>query len=141
MTSDTPSQGDFRWPAEWEAHAATWIAWPHNHDTWPGHFDGIPEIFAQLVRTIARFEPVDVLAGGQRVRQQAEAMVGDVAQVKLHDIPTNDAWVRDYGPTFLRHRRSDQVAAVNAGVHTLDDDRQNAVSLSTAGTIRQPDSH
>ena len=25
-----------RLPAEFEAHAATWLAWPHNAETWPG---------------------------------------------------------------------------------------------------------
>jgi agmatine deiminase len=42
-----------------------------------------------------------VLAGGQAVMEQAIAMVGDVENVVLHDIATNDAWTRDYGPTFL----------------------------------------
>jgi agmatine deiminase len=113
VNSDTPSQCDYRWPAEWERHAATWIAWPHNHDTWPGHFAGVPEVFTELIRTVSHFEPVHVLAGGQRVMEQAQLMVGDLPQVTLHDIATNDAWVRDYGPIFLSHRHHAQIAAVN----------------------------
>ena len=54
-----------------------------------------------LVRTLAEFEPVHVLAGGEAVMAQARAMVGDVPNVTLHDIPTNDAWARDHGPMFL----------------------------------------
>jgi agmatine deiminase len=109
----TPLAAGYRWPAEWEPHAATWIAWPHNRDTWPGHFAGIPDIFARLTRTIARFEPVHVLAGGQRVMEQAQSMVGELANVTLHDIATNDAWLRDYGPTFLHHRNRAEIAAVS----------------------------
>ncbi len=95
-------QSEFRWPAEWEPHAATWIAWPHNQDTWPQRFDGIPECFAAIIRTLARYEPVHVLAGGEAVMAQAASMVGDLANVTLHDIATNDVWIRDYGPTFLQ---------------------------------------
>jgi agmatine deiminase len=113
VNAETPSECGYRWPAEWEAHEATWIAWPHNHDTWPGHFEGIPEIFAALIRAITRFEPVHILAGGQRVMQQAKAMVGDLPEVTLHDIPTNDAWIRDYGPTFLGNRHTSLITAVH----------------------------
>jgi agmatine deiminase len=88
-------------PAEWEPHAATWLAWPHKRESWPGKFEPIPPLYAQLVRTLAQFEPVHILAGGPAVMAEANALVGDVANVTLHDIPTNDAWTRDHGPTFL----------------------------------------
>lgn len=101
MASDSPANLGYRWPAEWELHAATWVAWPHNRETWPGNFASIPEQFAALVRTIAEYEPVHVLAGGDTVMRQASSSVGDLPDVTLHDIPTNDAWCRDHGPTFL----------------------------------------
>jgi agmatine deiminase len=87
--------------AEWEPHAATWLAWPHRLASWPGKFEPIPPLYARLIRTLARFEAVHVLAGGAAVMEQAKSLVGDVQNVTLHDIPTNDAWTRDYGPTFL----------------------------------------
>src|SRR6185369_8240527 len=43
----------------------------------------------------------NVLAGGNKVMAQAKSLVGHLANVKLHDIATNDAWTRDHGPTFL----------------------------------------
>ncbi len=91
----------YRVPAEWEPHAATWLSWPRREKTWPGKFDRIPGVWAELARTLARFEPVHVLAGGGEVLAQAQAMLRRVANVTLHDIPTNDAWLRDNGPTFL----------------------------------------
>ena len=100
MPKTTPVT-DYRWPAEWEPHQATWLAWPHNRDTWPGIFNRIPPRFAQLVETIARYEPVHILAGGAEVFQQASQQVGHLPQVTLHAIPTNDAWIRDHGPTFV----------------------------------------
>jgi len=99
--SNTPASLGYRLPAEWEPHAATWLSWPHNRDTWPGKFDAVPPLWAELTRTLARFEPVHVLAGEGEVMSEARAMVGHLANVTLHAIPTNDAWIRDHGPTFL----------------------------------------
>jgi agmatine deiminase len=96
-----PAALGYRFPAEWEPHAATWLSWPHNRDSWPGKFEPVPAIWAQLAQTLAEFEPVHVLAGGDEVMAEARAMVGDVPRVHLHDIRTNDAWTRDHGPMFL----------------------------------------
>ena len=97
----TPASLGYRLPAEWEPHRATWLAWPHNRQTWPGNFDRIPPVWAELVRTLAPCEPVHILAGGEEVMAEARAMVGRVDRVTLHDVRTNDAWIRDCGPTFL----------------------------------------
>ena len=101
MSNATPRSLGYRWPAEWERHAATWVSWPHNLNTWPGNFDVVPGRFAELVRAIARFEPVHILAGGEPVMADAAKHVGDQPNVKLFDIATNDAWCRDHGPMFL----------------------------------------
>jgi len=97
----TPKQLGYRWPAEWEPHAATWLAWPHKPETWPGKFEPIPAIWQKLVQTLARFEPVHICAGGEAVMAEARRLVGDTPNVTLHDIPTNDVWARDHGPMFL----------------------------------------
>lgn len=106
MTNDTPAQLGYRWPAEWEPQASVWLSWPRNPDTWPGHFGPVPGEFAQFVRLIAEYEPVNIMAGGKEVMAQARALVGELKNVTLHDIPTNDAWCRDHGPTFLQASRA-----------------------------------
>jgi len=98
--SPTPAQLGYRWPAEWERHASTWLSWPRKPETWPGKFEPVPAEFAKFVRTLARFEPVNILAGGS-VRSLAGELVGDLKNVILHDIETDDSWCRDHGPTFL----------------------------------------
>ena len=60
-----------------------------------------PAVWQELVRTLAEFEPVHILAGGEAVWREAESLVGDMPNVTLHDIPTNDVWARDHGPMFL----------------------------------------
>ena len=42
LNAQLPAQLGYRMPAEWEPHEATWIAWPHNRDDWPGKFAPFP---------------------------------------------------------------------------------------------------
>ena len=100
--TETPASLGYRWPAEWEPHAATWVAWPHNRETWPGKYECIPRQFARLVRTIAEFEPVHVLAGGSKVLEASKHYLGDLPNVTFWDIPTNDAWCRDHGSSCYK---------------------------------------
>jgi agmatine deiminase len=92
-------------PAEWEAHAATWLAWPHNPETWPGCLEEARAEFEKLVAELARFERVELLVCTAELREQVArrfARLRDAKQVRLHVVPSNDVWMRDIGPTFAR---------------------------------------
>ena len=104
MTTAEPAQIGYRWPAEWEPHRATWLAWPVNPQTWPDCLAQAQRQFAELVANITRFEPVHVLAGTGAAMRSAETALSGIPQTQLHPIPTNDAWIRDHGPTFLSAR-------------------------------------
>jgi agmatine deiminase len=97
----TPAAAGYRWPAEWDRHSATWLAWPRNPHTWPGKFEIIPPIYAEWVRMVARFEPVRLLAGSGPPRDLANQLLADVANVEIFDWETNDSWIRDFGPIFV----------------------------------------
>lgn len=99
--NDRPAELGYRWPAEWERHEATWLAWPHNRETWPGKFDAIRPVFIRFVEQLAQHERVEILAGSASVWEDAQRHVGHLENVRLWDIPTNDAWCRDHGPMFL----------------------------------------
>ena len=109
----TPASLGYRWPAEWEPHAATWLSWPHNRNSWPNKFEPIPGAFAEFVRVLAEHEPVNILAGGESVMAEAQRNVGSLSAVTLHNIRTNDAWCRDHGPTFLIGPADDRPALVD----------------------------
>ena len=94
---------NYRLAAEWEPHAATWLAWPHRKATWLGDFAPIPNVYEKVVRLLAAYEPVRVIASGE-VLEEARRQVGAVCNVELVDIPTNDSWLRDTGPVFLLPR-------------------------------------
>jgi len=95
----------WRLPAEWEPHAATWIAWPHRRATFLGDFGPIPDFFTRFIGLLARWEPVKVIATGPALAEAGRCLDG-VAGVELVDIPTDDSWLRDTGPVFLVPRQA-----------------------------------
>lgn len=90
------------WPAEWEPQAATWISWPHNRDTWPDRFENIPDHFCKFALTLADTQPVNVLAVDEVLQDQHRSILATKPNIRIVPIPTNDVWIRDYGPTFVR---------------------------------------
>jgi agmatine deiminase len=95
----------YRMPAEWEPHAATWVAFPHNPDTWPGCLAEAQAEYEKLVAELSRFEPVELLVCTPELRDRVARFVRRLARadrVRLHEIPSNDVWMRDIAPTFVR---------------------------------------
>jgi agmatine deiminase len=93
-----------RWPAEWEAHEATWIAWPHHEPDWPGKLASIPWVYAEIVRVLHLHERVEILCHDEGVRETAQSHLkahGVRGNFRLHVVPTNRVWVRDSGPTVV----------------------------------------
>ncbi|MEE9606882.1 MAG: agmatine deiminase family protein [Myxococcota bacterium] len=105
MPAATPASLGYRWPAEWEPHAATWLAWPHNAETWPERLEPAIEGFVAIVRELHAREPVRILVGDERMEESARRRLAaagvEVDRVGFERIPTNDAWARDFGPIFL----------------------------------------
>ena len=102
----------YAWVAEWEPHEATWISWPYRETTWPGRLHTIPPLTERIIRTLAQVETVHVLGGPSQSFEFASKALDGVENVHIHNIPTNDVWIRDYGPTFLVHRSKKQLGAV-----------------------------
>ena len=93
-------------PAEWEAHDATWIAWPHHEPDWPGKLEPIHWVYAEIVRALSAHERVEILCHDESVAARARECLAanDVGGTgcRLHLVPTDRSWVRDSGPTAVR---------------------------------------
>ena len=94
-----------RMAAEWEPCAALWLAWPHNQETWPHRFEPIEPFFADLARLISEYTPVKVLAHDAVANSATghfKKRFGKIpSNIDLVPIETNDAWIRDYGPSYV----------------------------------------
>lgn len=108
----TPRELGFRMPAEWEPHEATWLAWPHEETDWPGKFEPVPWVYADIVRQLSRVERVNILAPNAAVIERATVMLRKsgacLDAVEFFEILTDRSWIRDYGPIFVK--RSGEVA-------------------------------
>jgi agmatine deiminase len=100
-----PADLGWRMPAEWEPHAATWIAWPHHRADWPGKFAAIPWVYTEIVRQLHRSERVRILVNDAAARRQAAGRLEragvDLDRVDFYPFPTDRVWTRDSGPLFL----------------------------------------
>lgn len=112
VSSETPDQLGFRLPAEWEPHAATWLAWPHNLDTWPDQFTAIPPLYCTMVAALHTHEDVHICVNDAAAAEQVLGLLEqagiDGGRVRFFLIPTNDAWARDHGPIFITRERLGQ---------------------------------
>lgn len=103
----TPRQSGYRMPAEFAPHAATWIAWPHNPNDWPGKFQPIPWVYADIVRHLASVEDVHILVNDASAQRRAQGVLkragANLGRVHFHQWQTNRVWTRDSGPIFLRN--------------------------------------
>jgi agmatine deiminase len=101
-------------PSEWEPHEATWIAWPHNRDDWPGRFEPIAWVYAEIVRNLARHERVEIIvndaAGEKRARKVLERANAISERIRFHRWPTDRVWTRDSGCTFVKIQRWDSMS-------------------------------
>jgi agmatine deiminase len=96
--ASTPAAHGFRMPAEFEPHAGCWLLWPERPDNWRAYAAPAQRAFAAVAAAIARFEPVSV---GASPRLYAAARVQLPPSVRVIELSSDDAWMRDVGPTFV----------------------------------------
>lgn len=108
------AERSFRWPAEWEPHRATWIAWPHEREDWPGRFQPIPSVYTEIVRLLHQSEPVGILVNDRRteltIRRFLMRAGVNLKRIEFHHIPTDRVWTRDSGPIFVKDAQGQRVA-------------------------------
>jgi agmatine deiminase len=115
-TGAMPRGLGYRMPAEWVRHEATWLAWPHNPEDWPGKFQAIPWVYAEIVRLLSARERVHILVDDAKAQRRAlgvlERAGAHLERVSFHLWPTDRVWTRDSGPIFVRNDKG-QVGVTN----------------------------
>jgi agmatine deiminase len=113
MDQSTPHALGFSMPAEWEPHAATWLAWPHETSDWPGKFETVDWVFADIARVIAAGERVRILvrnAADQKRAKRALASSGvALPRVDFVRSDSDRSWTRDTLPTFVVRQKGRSV--------------------------------
>jgi len=93
-----------RLPAEWERHAACWLAFPYLEEEWPVHLPEAQHAVAALSRAIAEAgnEPVQLLVKNGEVEERARSLIGESRNVSYLTADYGDCWLRDTAPLFGR---------------------------------------
>jgi agmatine deiminase len=104
-----PAALGFSMPAEWAPHEAAWLAWPHNVETWPGkRLAVVEEIYLQILEGLLAGEKVHLLVNDAKERdyilKRLSSRRQNTRNLLLREVPTVDAWIRDYGPTFIKDK-------------------------------------
>jgi agmatine deiminase len=105
ISRPTPKELGYRFPAEFELHAATWLSWPHKEESWPGKIESIFPSYCRFIGELSQRETVHINVGDENMKAFALGKIQDTAaqldNIRFHTHPTNDAWCRDHGPAFL----------------------------------------
>ena len=136
MNQSTPKQAGYRMPAEWEPQEAIWLSWPHNELTWPGAMLAeVERTYLEIIHALHTGQKIKLLVKDHesetRIRGLLERKGVELSQVVFLEIATQDAWIRDYGPTFVINRERREIAMVKWSFNAwgekyddlLDDDR------------------
>jgi agmatine deiminase len=109
-------------PAEWEPHAATWLTWPRPEGiSFPGRYETIPPVYAQLIRHLVQFEEVNINVWNAEMEDSVRGLLrserAPLDRVLFHHFPAYEPWCRDHGPIFLARddARGHQRAVVDWG--------------------------
>lgn len=114
----TPAAQGYAMPPEWAPHQATWFSWPHNPDTWPGHLEQAERALVPAVAALCEGETVRINVLDERHERHVAALLAgraDLQRLRMHRLPTNDAWCRDHGAIFVTRSGTEPLLALDFG--------------------------
>ncbi len=113
--TNTPSKLNYRIPAEWELHEATWIGFPHNREDWPGKFTPIQWVYAEIIKKLSTSEKTRILVESIQHEKKAKYILSssgvNLDNIEFFRLKTDRGWLRDSGPFFIK--KGKDVACVN----------------------------
>lgn len=104
LRNSSPTTDGFRMPAEFEPHEECILIFPERSDSWQYGAYAARKAFVQIVEAIARSEKVTVCAS-EKQYENARALLSE--QVRVVEMSNNDAWARDYAPTFVCNKEGE----------------------------------
>ncbi|MCG8634636.1 MAG: agmatine deiminase [Desulfobacterales bacterium] len=94
----TPVEDGYRMPGEFESHKACWMVWPERGDTYRLKAGPAQAAHAQMAKAILEFEPVNVCVSTAQLENAKRLLPG---RANIIEMESDDAWIRDTGPTFV----------------------------------------
>lgn len=105
LLTGTPSADGFHMPAEWAPQAQVWLLWPERPDNWRFGAKPAQAAVTALAHAIARFTPVSVGVSPEQYENACARLDATPPEcrhpLRVVELASNDAWVRDTGPSFV----------------------------------------
>ncbi|GFO84234.1 MULTISPECIES: agmatine deiminase [Anaerostipes] len=98
IINTTPKQDGFRMPGEFEEQEQIWMLWPQRTDTWRDGAKPAQKTFIKVAEAIRQFEPVTICVSPEQY-ENCRTQVPE--SIRVVEMTSNDAWMRDMGPTFV----------------------------------------
>jgi agmatine deiminase len=96
--ASTPAADGYRMPGEYESHSGCWMAWPERPDNWRSGAKPAQEAYAAVAEAINVCDPVTMAVSDGQFEHCRSLLTPSIRVVELS---TDDAWMRDTGPTFV----------------------------------------
>ncbi|WP_368653711.1 agmatine deiminase [Ornithinibacillus sp. 4-3] len=93
-----PRFDGYRMPGEFELHTGTWMLWPERTDTWRLGAKPAQQAFANVAKAISQFEPVTICVSAKQYEHARSILP---SSIRIVEMSSNDAWMRDIGPIFV----------------------------------------
>ncbi len=141
MVKQTPLEAGFKFPAEWEAHRATWIGWCYNTSDFPGKIAAIHWVYGEITRKLIEGgEIVCILVQDEKHEAKARSILtkvgADFGKIEFYRIPHDRGWMRDSGPMFVKNDETHETAVIkfkfNAWAKYADWKLDNQVAVKFA---------
>ena len=137
-SSNSSDHNQWFMPEESDLHERTWMAFIASYDIWEDR--QVPEVqrnLASIARTIAKYEPVNMLVRRQDVDIAIDLLGGLESHnypIELIEFEMNDLWMRDTGPAFVINEKG-QKAAVNFNFNGWGEDQDYELDAKVAEFI------
>ena len=112
--NSTPKADGFRMPAEFEGQKRIWMLWPERTDNWRDGAKPAQETYTEIAKAISKFTTVTM---GVSANQYANARYMLPENVRVVEIESNDSWVRDCGPSFVKNDETGELRAFDWDVN------------------------
>lgn len=130
---------EYTMPEESTPHEGTWLQWPHEYQHGEAYRDGLDATWVEMTRALVASEKVHLIAYDQTEKDRITDLL-NAAGVALSNIdfkiyPTDDVWVRDNGPIYVKDKNGNLVIedwGFNGWGNKYDSDKCNAVPAKVA---------
>ena len=139
-----PSTRNRSFAAEWDQQDGILIAWPHVGTDWDYMLDEVTACYVEIARAILADddERLVIVAPDAQDVKDALGDGADWTRIDIIELPTNDTWVRDYGPITVFHDGNMRLAdfTFNAWGMKFAADCDNLVTtrLNERGLFKMP---